>query len=96
MDELTYGIDDTTGLTDAECKSLRDCLMNLGPVEFMEEVISRKKLDPRHVGIAFSLDPTLDLNEEHFLKLLGSAITRAFWKRKKLSELTFALTTELH
>lgn len=61
--------------------------MELGPAEFLDEVINRREMDPRHVGIAFNLDPDLDLDEARFLKLLGCTIARAFWKRKKLSEL---------
>lgn len=85
--ELTLEIDEHVGLNETESKALRDCLMEKGPQEFLDEVLNRRKMDPRHVGIAFHLDPGLDMDEIHYLKLLGLAISRVFWKRKKISKL---------
>lgn len=93
--ELTCGLDGTTGLNKAESQALRDSLMNMGPQDFLDEVLNRREMDPRHVGIAFNLDPNLDLDEATFLRLLGCTIARAFWKRKKLCGLLFLLRFQL-
>lgn len=71
-------------LSTGEIKSLRDRLMEVGPAEFLEEVINRDKMEPRHVGIVFNLDPRLEVEDTSFLKLLACTISRAFWKRKKI------------
>ncbi|CZT24724.1 related to histone deacetylase SIR2 [Ramularia collo-cygni] len=81
-----YQNDGELGLSTAEIKALRDRLMEMGPVKFLEEVVENEGVDPRRVGIVFNLDPDLDIDEADFLKLLGCTIARTYWKRKKLPE----------
>ncbi|SMY20164.1 unnamed protein product [Zymoseptoria tritici ST99CH_1A5] len=83
-----YIDDGDMGLTDADMKRLRSRLQQIGPDKFFTEALGND-MDPRTLGVVFGIDPSMFIEEEDeeiFLRLLGHAIFRAYYKRKKLPQ----------
>lgn len=81
-----YVNDGSMDIDEREITALLSCLREKGPKAFFEEALGERQYPPRLLGIAFGIKPTLPVNDETFLRLLGHAVTRAFYKRKKLTQ----------
>lgn len=78
--------DGSMDIDEREITALLSYLREKGPKAFFEEALGERQYPPRLLGIAFGIKPTLPVNDETFLRLLGHAVTRAFYKRKKLTQ----------
>lgn len=81
-----YINDGSTDIDEREIAALLAFLREKGPEEFFKETIDVRQYPPRVLGIAFGIDPTLDIEDDLFLRLLGHAVVRFFHKRQKLRE----------
>ncbi|KXT03970.1 hypothetical protein AC578_9286 [Pseudocercospora eumusae] len=63
---------------------LRARLREDGIEKFFDETVN-SGMDARKLGIAFGIDPGLEVDDRTFLRLLGLAVVRAFYKREKLT-----------
>lgn len=73
-------------IDEREIAALLKCLQEKGPDEFFKEALEVREYPPRVLGIAFGIDPSLAIDDDTFLRLLGHAVVRAFYKRKKLPQ----------
>ncbi|EME87441.1 uncharacterized protein MYCFIDRAFT_28021 [Pseudocercospora fijiensis CIRAD86] len=64
---------------------LRARLRDIGIEKFFDETVN-SGMDVRKLGVAFGIDPALEVDDDTFLRLLGLAVVRAFYKREKLSQ----------
>lgn len=83
LNRLTCDSDGLLGLSEDQVNALRARLKDLGPDDFLEEVI-REEIDLRRVGVIFGLNPDVAMSDSSFVKLLGLTISRAYWKRQKI------------
>ena len=76
------------GLDPQVAKGLRTRLLHIGPEQFVEENLSSAQMPARLLGTAFGINPAYEdqLGEDAFLRVLGLAIVRVYYKRKKLSQ----------
>ncbi|KAI5369937.1 Putative Sirtuin family, DHS-like NAD/FAD-binding domain superfamily [Septoria linicola] len=81
-----YVNDGSMDIDDREIAALLAFLRDKGPDEFFKEAIDVREYPPRVLGIAFGIDPSLAIDDELFLRLLGHAVVRTFYKRKKLQQ----------
>ncbi|KXT12480.1 hypothetical protein AC579_7361 [Pseudocercospora musae] len=76
--------DDTTMDTN-DIARLRARLREDGIEKFFDATVN-SGMDARKLGIAFGIDPAVEVDDETYLRLLGLAVVRAFYKREKLSQ----------
>jgi NAD-dependent histone deacetylase SIR2 len=69
-----------------QVKEWRSFLKDHGPKDFFEEMLRRRDIPPRKLGIAFGIHPELGFDDDTVARLLGVAVYRAFYRRKKLPE----------
>ncbi|KAF2214803.1 hypothetical protein CERZMDRAFT_66063 [Cercospora zeae-maydis SCOH1-5] len=81
-----YVNDGSMDIDDREISALLAFLRDRGPDAFFTETIDVRQYPPRVLGIAFGIDPTLNIDDDLYLRLLGHAVVRFFHKRKKLQE----------
>lgn len=74
------------GLDPKEVKQLRARLLRIGPEQFIHETLTVAKIPPPLLGTAFGINPLFaqQLGEDMFVRVLGSAIVRTYYKRRKL------------
>ena len=67
---------------------LRSRLLRIGPEQFTLDTLASAAIPPTILGTAFGIDPRFadQLGEEIFLRVLVSAINRAYYKRRKLPQ----------
>ncbi|KAF2172271.1 hypothetical protein M409DRAFT_17505 [Zasmidium cellare ATCC 36951] len=77
----------THGLTKERKSALRALLRDVGPEKFIEDTLGNQSMSMRQLGLVFNLNPAwLAGDDDTYFTLLGLAITRAYYKRRKLEQ----------
>jgi NAD-dependent histone deacetylase SIR2 len=76
------------GLDPQTASRLRSRLLHIGPEKFIHETLEVAKMRPPLLGTAFGINPIFaqQLGEDIFVRVLGAAILRTYYKRRKLAE----------
>ncbi|CAK4032838.1 related to histone deacetylase SIR2 [Lecanosticta acicola] len=83
FEDQPFTNDGSTGVSVEQAAALRAQLRQVGPEEFFEQTLDA--MTPAQLGTVFGLDPSLAVaDEETFLRVLGVAVMRTFYRRQKL------------
>ncbi|EMD01255.1 hypothetical protein BAUCODRAFT_144801 [Baudoinia panamericana UAMH 10762] len=72
-------------LPETEVIRLHTELRDIGPENFVERYITSSSMPHRLLGTAFGFDPELGIGDTTYLRILAQAITRTYYKRRKLA-----------
>ncbi|KAK4508073.1 hypothetical protein PRZ48_001810 [Zasmidium cellare] len=79
--------DGTHGVTKERKSALRSLLRDVGPEDFIKQTLGNQSMSMRQLGLVFNLNPAwLIGDDDTYFTLLGLAITRAYYKRRKLEQ----------
>lgn len=80
-------LDGTYDMPKERKTALRALLRDAGPEKFVKDTLGNQSMAMRQLGLVFNLNPAwLADDDETYFCLLGLAITRAYYKRRKLEQ----------